>query len=458
MRAQPIRARGLGNALARCALLALGLLLVSPPGHAMTIDRVVSPGGIEAWLVQDHTLPVITLEFSFAGGAATDPEGKAGLATMTAALLDEGAGPLDSEAFQGRLEDLASGVSFSASYDYLNGALRTTTENAAAAFDLLRLAVSEPRFDAEAVARIRSDLVADVRRNAENPRAVAGRVWWHNAFAPHPYARPREGTEETLGAITADDLKRFVHERFGRDVLKIAVVGDVTPAALGALLDQTFGALPAAAAEAVTTPATARAAGALLLVKKPIPQSVVTFGEQGIKRSDPDWYAAYVDNYILGGGGFSSRLMTEVREKRGLAYGVATYLYPLRNGGVILGSVATQNARVAESIAIIRQEWQRMHDEGPSEAELADAKTYLIGSFPTQFDSTGSIAGTLLQVQEEGLGIDYINERNGFIAAVTLEDARRVARRLFDAAELGFTVVGMPEKLTPTREVGPGGS
>jgi zinc protease len=427
------------------------------PAGAVTIDRVVSPGGIEAWLVQDHTLPIITLELSFSGGASTDPQGKDGLATMTTALLDEGAGPLDSQEFQGRAEDLASSVRFSASQDYVTGALSTIKANTEASFELLRLALTEPRFDAEAVTRIRGDLIANAARRLENPNAIVSRVWWRNAFPDHPYGRPTDGTASDLAAITEADLKQFVRDRFARDALKIGVVGDISPDDLKPLLDKTFGALPATAAPLERREVTAENGGVLLLVKKPIPQSVASFGQPGIKRSDPDWYAATIDNYVLGGGGFAARLMMEIREKRGLAYGVGTYLIPLAQTGVVLGSVATQNDRVAESIELIREEWKRMRDNGPTAEELASAKTYLTGSFALQFDSTGRIAGTLVQLQQDGLGIDFLDKRNALIDAVSLEDARRVARRLYAPAALAFAVVGSPTKLAPTREVTAGG-
>jgi zinc protease len=441
--------------LGRIGFLAAGLIagltVFALPADAVTIDRVVSPGGIEAWLVQDHTLPIVTMNVSFLGGAATDPADKAGRATMTTSLLDEGAGPLDSQAFQGKLEDLASSVRFDASQDYANGALSTIRQNVDATFDLFRLALTEPRFDDEAVARIRRDLIAAVARRNEQPRAIASRIWWAHAFGDHPYARPNDGTEKTLAAITVPDLRQFVHDRFARDALKIAVVGDLTPDELKPLLDKTFGALPPQAAPFALPEARMQETGALLLVKKPIPQSVVAFGQPGIKRDDPDWYAATVVNHILGGGGFTSRLMTEVREKRGLAYGIGSYLVPLRATGVILGTVATENQQVGESIALVRQEWQRMHDEGPTEAELKDAKTYLTGSFPLQFDSTGHIAGLLVQIQQENLGIDYLDRRNALIESVTLADAKRVAARLLDSKALLFAVVGTPANVTPTK-------
>jgi zinc protease len=437
--------------LARVAFLAVVVAGFALPADAVTIDRVVSPGGIEAWLVQDHTLPIVTMTASFRGGAASDPADKTGRATMAVSLLDEGAGDLDSQAYQGKLEDLASSVNFDASMDYINAGLSTIKQNVDVTFDLFRMALTQPRFDDEAVARIRDDLVAAVARRNEQPRAIANRIWWKDAFGNHPYARPTDGTAKTLPAITVADLRQFVHDRFARDTLKIAVVGDLTPDELKLLLDKTFGGLPAQAAPVTVPDTTMQEDGALLLVKKPIPQSVVNFGQPGIKRDDPDWYAATIVNHILGGGGFTSRLMTEVREKRGLAYGIGSYLLPLRETAIILGSVATQNEHVAESIALVRSEWQRMHDEGPTEEELKDAKTYLTGSFPLQFDSTGHIAGLLVQIQQENLGIDYLDRRNALIENVTLADAKRVAKKLLDPKGLTFAVVGTPANLTPTQ-------
>lgn len=446
MRAQAAVARGL--------LLALVLLALFPvPAQAVEIKRVVSPGGIEAWLVTDHSVPVVALEAAFAGGAATDPEGKSGLANLTASLLDEGAGPYDSQAYQTRIEDLASSIRFSASQDNLTATVKTLSENVEAAFELLRLGLTEPRFDPDPVARVRSSILVSLARKAESPNSIASRVWWKHAFGTHPYARPSDGTPEGVAAVTVDDMRRFVKERIARDVLTVAVVGDITPERLAPLLDATFGTLPAKAAPANIPEATAAGGGATLLVEKPIPQSVVAFGHAGIKREDPDWYAALITNYILGGGGFTSRLTTEVREKRGLAYGVYSYLAPLEHAGVLLGGVATENGRVAESIDIIRQEWRRMRDEGPTEAELESAKTYLTGSFPLQFDSTDRIAAILVDMQQKRLGIDHLDRRNALIDAVTLEDAKRVARRLLQPDALTFVVVGAPEHLPGARRV-----
>ncbi|HJT07593.1 MAG TPA: pitrilysin family protein [Stellaceae bacterium] len=442
--------------LAAAALLVS--LIAAPAAAANKIEEVKSAGGITAWLVEDHSLPVVTMDVSFRGGAALDPADKAGVSTLAADLLDEGAGELDSQAYQGRLEDLATSIEFSASEDAMGASLRTITANLAPALDLLRLALSEPRFDDVAVARVRSQLLAELARDAREPRYIASRLWWRNVYDGHPYARPVRGTPESIGRVTTPDLRRVVHDHFGRDAMIIGVVGDVSADTLKSLLDSTFGSLPAHAAAGKVADVTAAAKKPLLLAKLPIPQSVVTFGQPGIKRDDSDWYAAYVVNHILGGGGFSSRLTTEVREKRGLAYSVYSELDPMQHSGVILGGVATQNDRVAKSIEIIRAEWRRMRDSGPTQKELDDAKTFLTGSFPLSLDSTGHIAGILVAIQRDALGIDYLERRKTLIESVTLDDAKRVARRLLDPDKLSFVVVGSPDKLGGAQEVAPNGS
>ena len=440
------RAVGLAGLL---ALLAAGAL---PARAAVDVQRVTSPGGVEAWVVEDHMAPLISMSFAFRGGAALDPAGKEGLAEMVSGLLDEGAGDLDSATFQQRVADLALDYSFDAGLDSFSGSLRTLTENREAAFDLMGLALTAPRFDAPAVERMRSQNLARLARSANDPDHIADRVWWRTVFPDHPYGRPSGGTPDSIRAITIDDLRGFVAQRFARDNLVVGVVGDIDAATLAPLLDRLFGKLPEKSAPSALAEVAPAAPGAVVVVERDMPQSVVVFGENGLKRDDPDFYPAYVMNYILGGGGFSSRLTTEVREKRGLAYSVATYLSTLDHGVLFLGQVGTQNARVAESLDIIRQEWRRMRDEGPTEQELADAKTYLVGSYPLRMTSTGSLADTLAAIQLERFPIDYMEHRNSYIEAVTLEDTKRVAKRLLDPDRLTVVVVGKPDGITPTQD------
>ena len=435
----------------RSTLFALLLMLWAPSAGAITIQRVTSPAGIEAWFVEDHTLPVVTIRFAFPGGAALDPEGKGGLAAMAASLLDEGAGPYDTAAFKTRLEDLVIDLRLEAGRDEVGGSLRTLKRNLGEAADLLRFAIAAPRFEPGAIERVRGEIVASLSQQAQNPRALSSRLWMRDAFDDHPYGGNVYGTLQSVGTINRDDLKGFVARRLLRAGLVIGAVGDVTREELAALVDRVFGGLPAGDGQAQVAETKPAENGGLLITRRAVPQSAVTFGQVGPKRDDPDWYAARVVNDILGGGGFRGRLMKEIREKRGLAYGVSTELVSFRRAGLILGSVATENARVAQSIALIRAEWRHMRDEGPTEAELDDAKTYLIGSFPLTLDTSDRVASLLVEMQIEKLGIDYLDRRAALFDAVTLDQTRRVAHRLLDPDGLSFAVVGDPADLTPTR-------
>jgi zinc protease len=413
--------------------------------------------GITAWLVEDHSVPIVSMSAAFRGGATADPADKRGLANIAVDLLDEGAGDLDSTAFQSRLEDLASQLTFSAGQDMISVRLRSLTSNLAPTFDLLRLALTQPRFDAEPEARVRASILDSIAREQRQPNALASRVWWKTAFPDHPYGLSTRGTAESVNAITTDDMRSLVHNRFARDSLTIGIVGDITPAQLKPLLDAAFGALPDRAAVDPTADVSPQTRNAVEVATMPIPQSVVVFGQPGIKRNDPDWYAALLDLNILSAGGLTSRVALEVREQRGLAYSVSAQLDPLQHAGVILGQVGSQNAHVAESIDVIRDTWRRMHDDGPTAKELADAKTYVTGSFPLSLDSTGRIASILVSVQFDHLGIDYLDKRAAIINQVTLADAKRVAKRLLSPDNLLFAVVGQPENLKGAERVTPGG-
>jgi zinc protease len=428
-------------------LLLIVQCLAPAVASAMTIERVVSPGGIEAWLVRDRTIPVLALEFTFRGGSALEPAGKGGTAGLLTSMLLEGAGDLTSQQFQGLLEDKAISMGFDAGVDSMNGSLKTLTENLDQAVDLLRLAMTRPRFDEVDFNRIKTRTEIGLRRSLEEPRTIAGQTWMETAFPGHAYGRPSRGTPASVATVTPDDLRAFLKARFARDNLIVGASGDVEPAALGRLLDRIFGELPAKAAAIDVADTKPAGGGRTIVIKKSVPQSVVMFGEIGVKRDDPDFYAATIVNYIMGGGGFNSRLTTEVREKRGLAYSVYSYLAPYDRTGLLMGGTATENARVGQSIEVIMREWKRMHDEGPTEEELRDAKTYLTGSFPLQLDSTGRIARLMVSIQYDNLGIDYIDKRAALIGGVTLADAQRVSRRLFAADQLLTVVVGEPAGL-----------
>jgi zinc protease len=423
--------------------------LFAAPALATTIERVVSPGGIEAWLVHEPAVPMIAVDFAFGGGAAQDPAGKAGTANLVASLLDEGAGDLDSKTFHARLERKAIELGFQAERDTLRGTLRTLTENRDEAFDYLRLALTKPRFEGTDVEIIRSQILSNLRRATASPTDIASLRWWQTAFADHPYGRPVNGSLESVPTVTADDLKDHTRRVLARANLKIAVVGDIDAEAVKAMLDWVFGALPAEPDLKPVANVAPQGLGRRIVVKLDVPQAVVTFGGAGIARKDPDFMAAYIVNHILGGGAFSSRLYQEVREKRGLAYSVYDSLVWLNHSALFLGGTATRADRAGETLDVIDKEIRRLAESGPTADELAKAKAYLNGSFALNLDTSSKIAALLVQLQLDGLGIDYFTRRPEMINAVTLDDAKRVAKRLLDGGML-VTVAGRPEGLAST--------
>ena len=434
------------NVLIRTCVIAAGFVVVSP-AFAITVKEVKSPGGLTAYLAEDHTTPIIAITFGFRGGSALDPVAKQGLSGLAVSLLDEGAGDLDSFAFQNALEDRAISLRFSDEADMIRGNLVTTTPNAAKALELMHLALTKPRFDTEPVERIRRQIQVGISSRQENPNHIARTTLMEAVFPGHPYAREDDGTVESVGGIKVEDLRAWVKSRFARDRLLISASGDITPADLGKAMDALFGDLPKTTGlDVKVAPVTAPAKGKTMRIEKDLPQSVVLIAEQGLKRNDPDWYIATVTDYIFGGGSFASRLMNEVREKRGLAYSVSTSLAPYDAGALIFASVGTRADQADTSVGIIRDEWKKMRDQGPTQKEVDDAKQYLTGAWPLRFTSTGSIADILLAVQRDNLGLDYLDKRNSLVEAVTLEDAKRVSKRLYDPDALTVVIVGPAPK------------
>jgi zinc protease len=432
--------------IASFALAALAFLALTPAASAMKIEKIVSPSGIEAWLVREQSTPLVALNYAFHGGSGQDDADKSGTANLVADTLDEGAGDLDSKAYHERLENHAIELGFSVGRDYFRGTLRALNEHRNEAFDLLALALTKPRFDADAVERVRGQELAGLRRETTNPNDLAYRRWWATAFPDHPYGRETRGTLETVPRITAGDLRGYVRRVFARNELTVSIVGDVDAKTAGELIDRAFGSLPAKNDLKPIAQARARGIGRRIVINVDVPQAVVAFGGNGIERNDPDFMAAYIVNHILGGGSFSSRLYREVREKRGLAYGVSDSLVWFRRAAVVVGGTATRADRTADALTIIEKETKRMAEDGPTAEEMAEAKSYLKGSYALSLDSSGKIAAQLTQIQLDRLGIDYIQRRGAMIDAVTVADAKRVAKRLYGGGML-VTVAGRPKGL-----------
>jgi zinc protease len=427
------------------ALLALLTTTFSGPAHAMKIQTIKSPGGIEAWLVEEHSVPMMAMRFGFEGGSSQDPDGKEGVSNFLTAMLDEGAGNLTSRDFQERMEDLSMRMSYEEAKDAFYGNFETLTANRDETVELLKLAINKPRFDADAVERIRQQLMAALVYAARDPDKVAQEKWYAMAFAGHPYARPANGTEETVGkSITRDDLEAYRKRVFAKNTLKVVAVGDINVEQFGKLLDEVFGDLPEKADLIPVAKTSPVKGGRQEVVEMNVPQSVAVFGVGAMERKDPDFIPAFVLNQILGGGGFASKLMEEVREKRGLAYSVYTYVYPYQHASIFSGGVATRNEAMGKSLEVIRDELKKMVDKGPSQEDLDNAKSYLIGSYPLRFDTNAKIASQLLGLRMDGFGPEYVDNRNAMIAAVTLDDLKRVAKRLLAADDLIVTIVGKP--------------
>ena len=435
--------RRLGLLVVACAAL---LSLASAPALAAAkIQRLVSPGGIEAWFVQDATVPLIAMEYAFAGGATQDPADKSGVGNMVAGLLDEGSGDLDSKTFHERLDRRAIELSFSSTRDYFRGSLRMLKDNRDEAFDLLRMALTSARFDAADIERIRAQVLSGLRRDTTNPGALASRKFLEVAFGDHPYGRQASGTLESVPKIEIADMKDYVRRLLARDNLRIAVVGDVDAETLGQMLDKTFGGLPAKASLAPVADVEAARPPQRAFIPLDVPQTVVTFGGPGIRRNDPNFMAGFVVNHILGGGGLSSRLYREVREKRGLAYSVYEALLWMDRSALFIGNTGTRADRAGETVDAIETEIRRIAEQGPTQLELDEAKSYLKGSQMLALDTSSKLAQALLQYQLDKLPIDYIEKRNAIVDAVTLDDAKKAAQRLWGQGLLTVIVGRAPQ-------------
>lgn len=420
------------------------------PASAKTLDVQVikSPAGIEAWLVQDKTVPVISISFSFDGGLAYDPEDKPGVARMVSILLDEGAGDMDSQTFQGKLENNAISLSFSPGRDSFSGELKTLSANKDLAFSMLGLALSKPRFDRDAIQRMKNANISEIKQNMGDPNWLVARTFNGMLFEGHFYSQPGSGDLDSMNRITRTDLMNYVEDQFARNVLKVSIAGDISKEEAEAALDTIFGALPEKAAAFSANPVELKYPGKTVLLPLNTPQTFVMAGAPGISHSDKDWHAAMIMNYILGGGSFDSRLMNEIREKRGLTYGVYSSLNSMKYVDLIQASMSTSNDKAEEAVSILKKEWARMAENGPTDDEIKDAKDYLTGSLLLGLTSTDDISGALNGLQQDNFGPDYINQRNDLIKAVSTADVKRIAKKILNTDTLTTILVGQPKNVS----------
>jgi zinc protease len=425
---------------------ALGLVLsfaIPAAAEAITVKTVPGPAGVETWLSEEHALPMIAVSISLPGGSAYDPQGKAGLAALTASLMDEGAGDLDSSAFKQAMDSRAIKLSAQADRDYMVVSLTTLTENAPEAFRLLGLALAKPRFDAEAVERMRASRLADIKQEDQRATRVAGNAWFAAYFGGHPYAHPESGTAPSVESLTIADIKSFAADHLVRDRVKVAAAGDITEADLRRYLQEVIAPLPAkSVAPVARLPEPGKPGSQVIPRDEAAP--VAMFGLPGPMRLDPDFIPTFVTNYIFGGGGFAARLMTEVRDKRGLTYGISTQQVDFRSASIIMGTVQSEKSKIGTALEVTKSEMARFAKDGATEKELADAKTYLTGSFPLTLDANAKIARTLNGFQRSGLGPDYVEKRNALIQAVSLAQVNAMAKKYYDPERLVVVIAGTP--------------
>lgn len=423
------------------ALMFLTLPAVLPARAAVDIQEVTSESGVKAWLVEDYTVPIISVRFAFKGGSTQDPEGKEGISTLMTGLFDEGAGELDADAFQERLDEVGAEMSFNATRDAVYGEMRMLEEGSEDAFELLRLAVNTPRFDQEPVDRIRAQIMTRIQSDMRDPQSLGQEEFARALYGEHPYARRSDGTQETLASVTPEDLKSLHARTFARTNVSIGVVGAIDAETLKGVLDKVFGDLPQEP-ELLPVEHVSPKLDQEVSYAYPLPQATLQLVYPGIARDDPEFFPAFLMNHILGGGTFSSRLFDEVREKRGLAYGVGSGLHTGEYANMLAIGTSTRADRAQETLELIRDVVRGMAEEGPTEEELARAKTYLVGAYPiNNLDSSAAIARTLVELQLDERGIDYIDRRVGYINAVTLDQVKAAARRLL-VAEPAILVIG----------------
>ncbi|MEK9967491.1 MAG: pitrilysin family protein [Ferrovibrio sp.] len=439
----------------KLVIAALLLACAAVPAFAAPkIERIRTPLGIEVWFVREPAIPILSLQATWRGGSSSDPAGQEGLAQLATGLLNEGAGAMNADAFQTALQESAIDLGFGTDRDYTTVTLRTLTQNRARAFELLKLSLTVPRFDDEPVQRVKAQARVAFERSRTSPNALVGERFAQLAYGDHPYGRRSSPSADSLERIDRPALAAFASALFARSNLVIGAVGDVTADELARLVDAGFGALPAQAMVVLPPPVVPKTAAEPVVIPFPNPQSIVLFGAPGIAREDQDWYAATVLNQILGGGGMSSRLFEEVREKRGLVYSVGTQLVPYKAAALVSGSLATANAQVGDALRLVRAELARIAKEGVTDSELSAAKSYMTGSFPLRLTSNAAIAGMLVAIQNTGLPLDYITFYPGLINAVSHADIRRVAQRLFARDDYLVVVVGQPAGLDGAKKSG----
>jgi zinc protease len=414
----------------------------------LDIQTLTTPSGIEVWLAEDDTLPIIAMAFTFRNaGAKQDLQDKQGLSILAASTMNESAGPYDNDEFLTLQNNNNISLFFASSRDDFGGTLKMLTRHKDLAFELLDYTINAPRFDEAPLERMRQSNLSRIRASLPNPNWRNARLLNEIVYEGHPYALNSGGTLTTLNNITRDDLLEFTKTRFSRDTLKVSISGDINAEEAIAAIENIFGGLPQTTDLPTIDDITVQNQGKMVLHPKDMPQTLISIVQNGVGRDHPDYYKAMVMNYILGGGGFGSRLTTSIREERGLTYGIRSGLSNMDHIKTLRISTSTKNNAVPEMLGLIREEFETMRNAPVSDLELSDAKAYLIGSMPLKLSSTGAIAGLMLGMQRDGLPVTYLDERAEKIDAITIENIQNVAQTLLNPENFTIVMTGAPEGL-----------
>jgi zinc protease len=405
------------------------LVLSSAVAEAgVNIENWVASSGARVFFVENHALPILDVQVDFAAGTAYDPKGKAGLASLTHGLVDMGVQGMDETQLSNRLADLGAQLSGGVDMDRSSLSLRTLSANdkRVPALDILRAVLVSPQFPATVLAREKARTVAALKEALTRPDAMVSKAFWAAMYPAHAYGQ--QATPASVAALTRGDLVRFHQTYFTASRAVVTIVGDLSRAQAEALAEQLTAALPVSASQAaVEAPALPVASEQRLA--HPAAQAHVLMGLPAIKRGDPDYFPLLVGNYSLGGGGFVSRLMKEVREKRGFAYSVYSYFLPLGQTGPFQIGLQTKKSQVDEALNVTREVLARFLAEGPSEDELLAAKQNLVGSFPLRLDSNRKILDNVAALGFYGLPLDYLDRYTANVENVTASDIKAAFAR-----------------------------
>lgn len=415
-------------------------------GEFATIQQFTTPGGVSVWLVEEPSIPILSLRMAWTAGETNDPAGVEGLTNAMVYHMNEGAGELDAQAFFKGMEELNMSFSCGASNEstYCNASM--LTDNVDESFGMIALAFAEPRFDDVPFERFLREQEVGLQTRETNPQYLASRARAAALYPDHSYAR--ETSAESIASITQDAMRTQKDLLMVKDGMLVTAVGAMSPAELAPLIDQAVAGLPESSAPVETSDVVLAAPQAApVTVDLPQPQSLVSFAAPAMKREDPDFYTAVVLNYTFGGGGFQSRLMKDLRVDKGLTYGVYTQVSSQDKIQLWSGGGQTKNESAGEFIAGVKANMQTMVADGMTEEELSNAKAYLTGSYPLGFDSNAKIAARMMGVRLDELPVDFFDKRNAMVEAVTLEDVNRVAAEYLSPDNFTFVVVGQPEGL-----------